>query len=337
MTQYTRYHDIMSLSPESGCIDEKFSSQAQGDDAKTKPRPSNSNYLRLAALIGKHPTVAIFRRFRHLGAQVLLFKQAEILHLEAEMKTMPIPLTNDQEPNWAQNWETFVESDEYAVYFDDLTRKLKDYYETLAAFQKADSFADPENVDASALRAWLHHPHGGNNFLKGCEQHAYDKDFAHDLATTSERRQNRDLFSALISDSATTLLHSTFPKHFNPKSYDSPTDSADPRLEANLTEWNDKKLRRYTGLFVVLISYAIPAGALFALYFIPMNQMVARLGAVVGFSAVFSVCLKLFTRARPIEVFAAVAAYVFLFGIIAVLLSDWRVLQHMVSVADGVS
>ena len=40
----------------------------------------------LAKLMGRHPNVATFRRFGALNAQMLLYLQAELTHLEVELR-----------------------------------------------------------------------------------------------------------------------------------------------------------------------------------------------------------------------------------------------------------
>lgn len=42
-------------------------------------------YAKVAQLMGEHPEFAIFRRFRALNMQDMLYLQAEITHLEAEL------------------------------------------------------------------------------------------------------------------------------------------------------------------------------------------------------------------------------------------------------------
>ena len=44
-----------------------------------------TGYDRLAALIGRYPSLAIYRRFGALTAMVLLYMQAELSHLENEL------------------------------------------------------------------------------------------------------------------------------------------------------------------------------------------------------------------------------------------------------------
>jgi hypothetical protein len=58
------------------------------------------------------------------------------------------------------------------------------------------------------------------------------------------------------------------------------------------------------GLFLTLL----PSIAVLALYFI--DGMSARLGAILGFSAMFALVLALFTNARSIEIFTATASCV---------------------------
>jgi hypothetical protein len=63
----------------------------------------------------------------------------------------------------------------------------------------------------------------------------------------------------------------------------------------------------------VMLSTLLPSLAVLALYLI--KDLLARLGAIVGFSAAFSLVLAVATKARPVEVFAATAAYVVVFAI----------------------
>ena len=43
-------------------------------------------YAKVAQLMGEHPEFAIFRRFRALNMQDMLYLQAEITHLEADLR-----------------------------------------------------------------------------------------------------------------------------------------------------------------------------------------------------------------------------------------------------------
>ena len=56
----------------------------------------------------------------------------------------------------------------------------------------------------------------------------------------------------------------------------------------------------------VVISSLLPISSIVALYFVP--RTLQRLGIVAGFTAAFSICLKILTEARRIDIFAATAA-----------------------------
>jgi hypothetical protein len=45
-------------------------------------------YDKVAQLMGSHPEFAIFRRFRALNMKNMLYLQAEIIHLEAELRRL---------------------------------------------------------------------------------------------------------------------------------------------------------------------------------------------------------------------------------------------------------
>lgn len=82
-------------------------------------------YAKIAHLMGEHPEFAIFRRFRALNMQNLLYLQAEIIHLEAELRRLAREdmkhggrqdhphdwwsLSQGQEEGDAKQWEKVLE------------------------------------------------------------------------------------------------------------------------------------------------------------------------------------------------------------------------------------
>ena len=60
-------------------------------------------------------------------------------------------------------------------------------------------------------------------------------------------------------------------------------------------------------VITVCFSTLLPSIAVLGLYYI--DQLTARLGAIIAFSATFSLVLALFTNAKPIEIFTATASY----------------------------
>ena len=82
-----------------------------------------TGYDKLAALIGKYPSLGIYRRFGALSAKVLLNMQAELAHLETELRI--ITQRNSSDPEKARfdvSWEALSQaSSEGAA---DLQRKV---------------------------------------------------------------------------------------------------------------------------------------------------------------------------------------------------------------------
>jgi hypothetical protein len=50
--------------------------------------PPKEGYAKVAELISAYPELAIFRRFGALNMQSLLYQQAELTHLESELRTI---------------------------------------------------------------------------------------------------------------------------------------------------------------------------------------------------------------------------------------------------------
>ena len=74
----------------------------------------------------------------------------------------------------------------------------------------------------------------------------------------------------------------------------------------NIAHYGKMGFKRMARTLNRMLSALLPSLSVLALYLI--NSPLARLGAIVGFSAVFSLVLTVFTKARPVEVFAATAA-----------------------------
>jgi hypothetical protein len=74
----------------------------------------------------------------------------------------------------------------------------------------------------------------------------------------------------------------------------------------NIAHYGKAGFKRMARIANVMLSTLLPSLAVLALYMI--HDPLSRLGAIVGFSAAFSLVLAFFTKARPVEVFAATAA-----------------------------
>jgi hypothetical protein len=92
-------------------------------------------YEKLGSLMGERPTLGIFRRFATLGAQNLLYLQAELVSLEAEFKKYALEDHASGEKHkleYAVNWYSLMRSEEagessqWSVMLE-IRKKLKEY------------------------------------------------------------------------------------------------------------------------------------------------------------------------------------------------------------------
>jgi hypothetical protein len=85
-------------------------------------------------------------------------------------------------------------------------------------------------------------------------------------------------------------------------------------VESGLYHYRKGNVRALSHLVGILLASLIPAASIFTLYFV--KHMTDRLGVIVAYSALFSICLGVFTTARRVEIFAATAAYVSVLSIL---------------------
>ncbi len=156
-----------------------------------------------------------------------------------------------------------------------------------------------------------------------------------DLVSMSESHVERDLFSTWLSEDLLSWFHRMIGHKVKVKIIHSiPTISPNLHhdfcankshlvqtpydLETGLYHYKESSLKAVSHMCGILFAATVPAASIFALYYI--RDMVARLGAILAFSTLFSICLAIFTTARRVEIFAATAAYAFMFALAALLL-----------------
>ena len=97
-----------------------------------------TGYDSLALLLGRYPELAVFRRFGSLSMKCLLFKQAEITHLEAELDVLSRRNCADPEKSLlAKSWYDFAQSDapddelnHQRGKVEEVQRKIQEYRES---------------------------------------------------------------------------------------------------------------------------------------------------------------------------------------------------------------
>ncbi|KAH0840788.1 hypothetical protein FOPE_05905 [Fonsecaea pedrosoi] len=293
---------------------------------------SMGSYPKLSDLMGTWPEVAIFRRFGSLNAQNLLFLQAEITHLETELRD----LRNEEEQrqdlkgieaqrNWYKLSQGLEDDDEPSEQWDIIQKirvKLREYNESLLQYKELCTLQNPTKHDLKMLRVWLEHRDHGDNFLGGVERDIFHiddpdnpscDDRSSDLVTVSHEAVEKDFFSRWVSDELVGRFHNLIGRRWK--------RPVDP--ECGIYNYRKTHVRALSHLVGVVLASAIPAASIFTLYFV--NNMVDRLGVLLAYSALFSICLAIFTTARRVEIFAATAAYVTFLSVLAL---SWNLESH---------
>lgn len=95
-----------------------------------------AGYPKLAAHMGDHPYMAIFRRFRTMDAKILLYYQAELTQLERELEECEIRDANDPSGNkkrYANDWRICLDDSDGSCDYEQLhtvnkiKKKLREY------------------------------------------------------------------------------------------------------------------------------------------------------------------------------------------------------------------
>lgn len=94
-------------------------------------------YAKLALLMGRHSEFAMFRRFRALNMQNLLYLQAELTDLEDQLQKLVCRDSEDPNRNfYTKDWWSLSQSEVYEEReqwekFLDIRVKLKEYSESI--------------------------------------------------------------------------------------------------------------------------------------------------------------------------------------------------------------
>ncbi|KAH6839217.1 hypothetical protein B0T12DRAFT_490380 [Alternaria alternata] len=180
----------------------------------------------------------------------------------------------------------------------EIRKKLRQYNDCLLQQARVSKLDRADVFDSRSLRYWLQHEEGGKGFLEGCERRAYDELEDPDLISLSNRSPN-DKFARWLELSLVPRLPVIFKKIL-----------VEPVVGLeSMYMWRTKFgiLRRIARALVVVLSAVLPFTAIVALYFI--ENLRHRIAMIAVFSGVFALVLTIFTTARPVEIFAATAAF----------------------------
>ncbi|KAH8660568.1 hypothetical protein BX600DRAFT_514160 [Xylariales sp. PMI_506] len=261
-------------------------------------------YAKLALLMGRHEEFAIFRRFRTLNMQNLLYMQAEITELEDQLKKIVQQDTRDTDKSfYAKDWWSLSQSPEDVEKTQwnkclAIRTKLKEYNEALVQMVNLAKAEVPTAHDIDFLRGWMIRPSMGNFALLGLDRDSYSLEHTRDLIAMNSR-PGSDLFSRWFTDRFIPKYHQFIGHTFKS------TTSED--LGCGLYDYQESLLSCILRVGITVIASMLPICSVVVLYF--AQNALLRLGIVVIASGLFALALALMTYARAIEVFAATSAF----------------------------
>ena len=156
----------------------------------------------------------------------------------------------------------------------------------------------PRSDELEFLKNWLQRPNMGNSFLRGRESRIWAGRAPREMITLAQREMERDPFSTWLS----TWLVDIYDRLYGNRRKE--PIAGDP--DSGIVEYEDTRLTTISNAVGVIFASLVPTVSVLVLYFI--KDMLVRIGLLVVFTAVFSAALALFTSARKIEIFSAIAA-----------------------------
>ncbi|KAF2498753.1 hypothetical protein BU16DRAFT_524817 [Lophium mytilinum] len=283
-----------------------------------------AGYPRLAGFMSLAPETVILRRFTALNIQNLLYLQAELKHLEFELRAqekLDAQTEKGKRRMYARDWFwlSVSEEDEDGRQWGIVRRMrgvLKEYNEALLQQQSLAKLQLPSKSALRTLQDWLARPTGGQYSLIGRDCRIWGYRF-----TTTD--QARDLIAPLanIEDrfSATLvsylllpfrLLRAVIPApSFKPKTTTTTSKSL-PFLRESVLEAQLQRcsvICRVTAVVTAVAASLLPVVSVVILY--SLSSMKARLGVMAGFDTLFAFLLAGCATVRRGEVFAATAAF----------------------------
>lgn len=254
--------------------------------------------------MGHHTELGIFRRFSTLNFQNLLYLQAKLTHLEKDLKLL---VQRDQiDPNrlfYSKDWWSLARSrsDPKKTQWKkvlQIRKTLREYNRQLAEQTYLLKSHSPKLYDLEFFRNWLERPNMGNFPLRGPDQDAWSSENTYDLVAI-HRRESSDPFSRWLTDTFLPFFHNILWKRFRKPLPEDP--------ESGICQYSETHLSNAVNILGTVLASILPIISIVALYFV--TDTLVRLGMSVAFTALFSSCLAVMSRAKRVEIFAASSAF----------------------------
>ncbi|KEF51649.1 uncharacterized protein A1O9_12284 [Exophiala aquamarina CBS 119918] len=263
-----------------------------------------TGYRAFSDLLGRFPQLHCYRRFGSLSAKVLLYRQAELSHLEAELRV--IVAEDEGDPTTCGCDRSWQKLNEFAAAgasgqrdkVVEIDGKLREYHDSLIRVAQVCGLGMPHSNSVVFLRKWLQSPEHGAEFLESYEGDPWEPECERDLLALYDEGPGDGLARCLSK--LGKFWHHVFGHRLKPE-----TD-----MEAGLGrvwEYRHRAFARSGDALCVFVSFMLPSMSTFVLFYV--NDMVYRLGLMTCFLFVLAVLMMFALECRRVEVFAATATF----------------------------
>ncbi|KAK2769441.1 hypothetical protein FQN52_005029 [Onygenales sp. PD_12] len=264
-----------------------------------------AGYDELAKFITADPGLSIYRRFSYLNTKNILYLQAELVNLEAQLERIIREDIQSQEPNrelfpyslWHLKWFGQDPKSRDSLQWTkvlEIRKTLKEYNNAIFQQSQLMKLEGPSSNNLSVLRDWLIRPEGGNLFLKSWEFDTWKYD--NDLMCLGGLQNGTDSLTRWIYERVIPWFHD----HWG-------HSHKQPDPEGGVYIYDDKKILMATNIASAILSSLLPALSILILYLI--KNPFAKLGAMIGFTVAFAIVIAIVVKARRVETFAAATAF----------------------------
>ncbi|KAF2667891.1 hypothetical protein BT63DRAFT_304305 [Microthyrium microscopicum] len=277
---------------------------ASPDLQSTQGNKPAEGYAKVAQLMSAHNELAIFRRFRDLNLQNLLYLQAEITHLEAELRSIAL---EDEKHGGRQyhhqDWWSLSQSEgggdnEQWELILELRKKLEKYNDAVLKHAAMLRLQAPTKHNLDFFQRWLERPMMGNFPLLGLDRKAWDPQNEHDLMSLVTA-ETTDPFTRWFRNSIIPAFHRNIGQKLK--------STVSGHVGSDIFEYHDVTLRMIIHAATTLTASVLPLCSITILYLVQNNGW--RLIFIFILSVCFSLALSFMTNAQKIEIFMAVSAF----------------------------
>ena len=149
---------------------------------------------------------------------------------------------------------------------------------------------------------------GGDRFLRdtGPEASVYDTNQINDMTSLCLPDQKEDTITRFINSTVVDWYHYLF-GHRTRQQVQVTNPLTGEELRMPVVYYSEKTILSVVNVISTMLASLIPALTSLALFF--MNSQLSRMGAIIGFSVLFSAVLMLVTNAKRSECFAITSAF----------------------------